>query len=41
MDPCPKCASVKEPICEPEVMENGELGAGVVWICPDCGYKEV
>jgi len=39
--PCPKCGSVKEPKCEMEVMEDGSLGAGVVWICPDCGAVEV
>lgn len=41
MDPCPKCGSKEPPIPEPEVMPNGELGAGVVYVCPDCGYLEM
>ena len=41
MDKCPSCGSEEEPICEPEIMEDGTMGAGVVWICPDCGYSEM
>ena len=38
---CPKCGSTKEPVPELETLPDGEKGAGVVWVCPDCGCEEM
>lgn len=41
MKGCPNCGSTEPPYCEHELMDDGSIGAGVVWICPDCGYSEM
>ena len=41
MNSCPKCGSTKEPIAKLETMPDGEIGAGVVYVCPDCGSEEL
>lgn len=38
MNTCPICGSTAEPIAKIERMSDGSDGAGVVWVCPDCGY---
>lgn len=37
---CPNCGSEKEPDCRLEMMPDGSIGAGVVYVCSDCGYEE-
>jgi hypothetical protein len=39
MTPCKYCGSTEEPICDIERMEDGSLGAGVYYHCPDCGAE--
>lgn len=40
-EPCPNCGSEKDPVCGQEAMSLADTGAGVVWVCPDCGYEEM